>query len=108
MHSLIKAAELNKQVAVLIELKARFDEERNMGWAQRLEKAGVHVSYGIPGLKIHTKLTIVVREEHARLRRYLHSGTGNDNPDTAQLYEDLGCPTCREHLTSELTDLFNL
>ncbi len=108
MHSLIKAAELNKQVAVLIELKARFDEERNIGWAQRLEKAGVHVSYGIAGLKIHTKLTIVVREEHGRLRRYLHIGTGNYNPDTAQLYEDLGFFTCREDLASDISDVFNL
>lgn len=90
MHSLIQAAESGKQVAILIELKARFDEERNITWAQRLEKAGVHVSYGIAGLKIHTKLTIVVREEEDGLRRYVHIGTGNYHPHTAQLYEDLG------------------
>lgn len=108
MHALIKAAELDKQVAVLVELKARFDEERNIIWAQRLEKAGVHVSYGIAGLKIHTKLTIVVREERDGLRRYIHIGTGNYHPDTAQLYEDLGYFTCREDLASDVSDIFNL
>jgi polyphosphate kinase len=108
MHSLIKAAEDNKQVAILIELKARFDEERNISWAHRLEKAGVHVSYGIPGLKIHTKLTVVVREEEDGLRRYVHIGTGNYHPDTAQLYEDLGLFTCNEDLASDVTDVFNL
>lgn len=108
MHALIRAAESNKQVAVLVELKARFDEERNITWAQRLEKAGVHVSYGIAGLKIHTKLTIVVREEKDGLRRYIHIGTGNYHPDTAQLYEDLGYFTCREELASDVSDIFNL
>ncbi|PWN07762.1 polyphosphate kinase 1 [Rhodohalobacter mucosus] len=108
MHALIKAAEAGKQVAVLVELKARFDEERNISWAQRLEKAGVHVSYGIAGLKIHTKLTIVVREEDDGLRRYVHIGTGNYHPDTAQLYEDLGYFTCREDIASDITDIFNL
>jgi len=108
MHALIRAAEAGKQVAVLVELKARFDEERNISWAQRLEKAGVHVSYGIAGLKIHTKLTIVVREEDDGLRRYLHIGTGNYHPDTAQLYEDLGYFTCREDIASDITDIFNL
>jgi polyphosphate kinase len=108
MHALIRAAEADKQVAVLVELKARFDEERNISWAQKLEKAGAHVSYGIAGLKIHTKLTIVVREEDDGLRRYLHIGTGNYHPDTAQLYEDLGYFTCREDLSSDVTDIFNL
>jgi polyphosphate kinase len=108
MHALIKAAEDDKQVAVLVELKARFDEERNITWAQKLEKAGVHVSYGIAGLKIHTKLTIVVREEDDGLRRYVHIGTGNYHPDTAQLYEDLGYFTCREDIASDITDIFNL
>lgn len=108
MHSLIKAAEDDKQVAILIELKARFDEERNISWAQRLEKAGVHVSYGIAGLKIHSKLTIVVREEEDGLRSYVHIGTGNYHPDTAQLYEDLGFFTCNEELGSDVTDVFNL
>lgn len=107
MHALIHAAESDKQVAVLIELKARFDEERNISWAQRLEKAGVHVSYGIAGLKIHTKLTIVVREEEDGLRRYVHIGTGNYHPDTAQLYEDLGYFTCEETIASDITDIFN-
>lgn len=108
MHSLIKAAEANKQVAVLVELKARFDEERNIGWAQKLEKSGVHVSYGMAGLKIHTKLTIVVREEENELRRYVHIGTGNYNPDTAQLYEDIGFFTCRKDIASDISDVFNL
>lgn len=108
MHALIHAAEADKQVAILIELKARFDEERNISWAQRLEKAGVHVSYGITGLKIHTKLTIVVREEEDGLRRYIHIGTGNYHPDTAQLYEDLGYFTCREDIASDVSDVFNL
>jgi polyphosphate kinase len=108
MHSLIKAAEDDKQVAILIELKARFDEERNISWAHRLEKAGVHVSYGIAGLKIHSKLTIVVREEEDGLRSYVHIGTGNYHPDTAQLYEDLGFFTCNEVLASDVTDVFNL
>lgn len=108
MHALIRAAEADKQVAVLVELKARFDEERNISWAQRLEKAGVHVSYGIAGLKIHTKLTIVVREEAEGLRRYIHIGTGNYHPDTAQLYEDLGYFTCRDDIASDITDIFNL
>jgi polyphosphate kinase len=108
MHALIRAAEADKQVAILIELKARFDEERNISWAQRLEKAGVHVSYGIAGLKIHTKLTIVVREEEDGLRRYVHIGTGNYHPDTAQLYEDLGYFTCRDEIASDVSDVFNL
>lgn len=108
MHALIRAAETDKQVAILIELKARFDEERNISWAQRLEKAGVHVSYGIAGLKIHTKLTIVVREEEDGLRRYVHIGTGNYHPDTAQLYEDLGFFTCHEEIASDISDVFNL
>lgn len=108
MHSLIKAAEDDKQVAILIELKARFDEERNISWANKLEKAGVHVSYGIAGLKIHSKLTIVVREEDDGLRSYVHIGTGNYHPDTAQLYEDLGFFTCNEVLASDVTDVFNL
>ncbi|MFU8812297.1 MAG: polyphosphate kinase 1 [Balneolaceae bacterium] len=108
MHALIRAAEEGKQVAVLVELKARFDEERNITWAQRLEKAGVHVSYGLPGLKIHSKLTVVIREESDRLRRYVHIGTGNYHPDTAQLYEDLGFFTCNDKIGSDVTDLFNL
>jgi len=108
MHALIRASEEGKQVAVLVELKARFDEERNISWAQRLEKAGAHVSYGLPGLKIHSKLTIVVREEGDELRRYIHIGTGNYHPDTAQLYEDLGFFTCNDTIGSDVTDIFNL
>ncbi|MCC5904871.1 MAG: polyphosphate kinase 1 [Balneolaceae bacterium] len=108
MHALIRAAETDKQVAILIELKARFDEELNITWAQRLEKAGVHVSYGMAGLKIHTKLTIVVREEDEGLRRYVHIGTGNYHPHTAQLYEDLGYFTCCEEIAGDVSDVFNL
>lgn len=107
MHALMRAAEDGKQVAVLVELKARFDEERNIEWAQKLEKAGVHVAYGIAGLKIHSKMTVVVREEGDELRRYVHLGTGNYHPDTAQLYEDVGLFTCDETIASDVTDLFN-
>ena len=108
MHSLMQAAEEGKQVAVLVEIKARFDEERNINWAQKLENYGVHVAYGIPGLKIHTKMTMVVREESDGLRTYCHLGTGNYHPDTAQLYEDLALFTCDEGITSDVTDIFNL
>ncbi len=108
MHALMQAAEDDKQVAVLVELKARFDEERNIAWAHRLEKSGVHVSYGIVGLKIHSKITIVVREEEDGLRRYVHIGTGNYHPDTAQLYEDIGYFTCNEQIASDVSELFNL
>jgi polyphosphate kinase len=107
MHALMRAAEDGKQVTVLVELKARFDEERNIEWAQKLEKAGVHVAYGIAGLKIHSKITVVVRQERDELRRYVHIGTGNYHPDTAQLYEDLGLFTCEEDIASDVTDLFN-
>jgi len=108
MHAMMRAAEEGKQVAVLVELKARFDEERNISWAQKLEKAGVHVSYGIAGLKIHSKMTIVVREENDELIRYVHIGTGNYHPHTAQLYEDLGYFTCNPKIASDVTDVFNL
>ncbi|MEX0686293.1 MAG: polyphosphate kinase 1 [Balneolales bacterium] len=107
LHSLMRAANQGKQVAVLIELKARFDEERNIEWAQKLEKAGVHVSYGLPGLKIHSKATIVVRQEGERLQRYIHLGTGNYHPYTAQLYEDVGLFSCNEDLGEDITRLFN-
>lgn len=108
MHSLMHAADEGKQVAVLVEIKARFDEERNISWAQKLENYGVHVAYGIPGLKIHTKVTMVVREENDGLKTYCHIGTGNYHPDTAQLYEDLGLFTCDEQIASDITDIFNL
>ncbi|AFY67819.1 polyphosphate kinase 1 [Geitlerinema sp. PCC 7407] len=107
VNSLIAAAENGKQVAVLVELKARFDEENNINWARALERAGVHVVYGLVGLKTHTKTTMVVRREEGRIRRYVHIGTGNYNPKTARLYTDLGLLSCREDLGADLTDLFN-
>jgi polyphosphate kinase len=106
--SLVRAAERGKQVAALVELKARFDEMKNIGWARELEKAGVHVVYGLMGLKIHTKTCLVVREEADGIRRYCHIGTGNYNPKTARLYEDLGLLTADPAVGSDLTQLFNL
>ncbi len=107
MGSLIKAAESGKQVAALIELKARFDEERNIEWAQRLEDAGVHVTYGVVGLKTHTKLALVVRREGDGVVRYAHIGTGNYNEKTARTYEDLGVFTSEPEVGSDLSELFN-
>lgn len=107
MGSLIKAAESGKQVAALIELKARFDEERNIEWAQRLEDAGVHVTYGVVGLKTHTKLALVVRREGEGVVRYAHIGTGNYNEKTARTYEDLGVFTAEPEVGSDLSELFN-
>ncbi|MBD2353531.1 polyphosphate kinase 1 [Tolypothrix sp. FACHB-123] len=106
-QSLMAAAETGKQVAVVVELKARFDEENNINWAQKLEKSGIHVVYGLLGLKTHTKIVLVVRREGASIRRYVHIGTGNYNPQTAKLYTDLGLFSCRENLGADLTDLFN-
>ena len=103
---LIRAAEAGKQVVALVELKARFDEERNIRVAQTLEKAGVHVVYGIVGLKTHTKVAAVVRQESDGMRVYAHIGTGNYNPKTANLYTDFGLFTCNPAITSELIDLF--
>lgn len=108
VSALIKAAENGKQVAVLVELKARFDEENNILWARKLEKVGVHVVYGVPGLKTHTKTVLVVRQEAGQIRRYVHIGTGNYNPKTAGLYEDLGLFSCREELGADLSELFNV
>ncbi len=105
--ALIAAAENGKQVAVLVELKARFDEENNINWAKKLEQFGIHVVYGLVGLKTHTKTILVVRKENQRIRRYVHIGTGNYNPKTAKLYTDLGLFSCREELGADLTDLFN-
>jgi polyphosphate kinase len=107
VNALIAAAENGKQVAVLVELKARFDEENNITWAKKLEQAGVHVVYGLVGLKTHTKIVLVVRQESNKIRRYVHIGTGNYNSKTAKLYTDLGMLSCREELGADLTDLFN-
>jgi polyphosphate kinase len=107
IQSLIRAAEQGKQVAALVELKARFDEENNIEWVRELEKAGVHVVYGLVGLKIHSKTTLVVRDEQDGMRRYCHVGTGNYNPRTARLYEDVGLLTCDADIGADLTQLFN-
>lgn len=107
MRSLIEAAEAGKQVVALVELKARFDEERNIEWAQRLEDVGVHVMYGVVGLKTHTKIALVVRREGERVVRYAHIGTGNYNETTAKIYEDIGIFTSDEELGYDLSDLFN-
>jgi polyphosphate kinase len=107
VRDLIRAAEQGKQVVVLVEIKARFDEEANIVWARKLEQAGAHVVYGLVGLKTHSKVALVVRREGSGLRRYLHLGTGNYNPKTARLYTDLGLLTCRPELGADATDLFN-
>ena len=107
LKALIAAAQNGKQVVVLVELKARFDEENNIIWARKLEKSGVHVVYGVTGLKTHTKITLVVRQEKEHIRRYVHIGTGNYNPKTAKIYTDLGLLSCRQELGADLTDLFN-
>ncbi|MGE5926807.1 MAG: polyphosphate kinase 1 [Gemmatimonadota bacterium] len=105
---LAHAAERGKQVACLIELQARFDEENNIRWAQRLEDVGVHVSYGVTGLKTHAKVMLVVRREAGVMRRYVHIGTGNYNPKTARIYTDFGLFSTDQDLSADLTDLFNV
>lgn len=106
--ALIKAAENGKQVTVLVELKARFDEENNIGWAKKLEKAGCHVIYGLAGLKTHCKIVLVVRREQDGIRRYLHMGTGNYNDSTARFYTDIGMFTCDEQFGEDASSLFNV
>ena len=108
VQTLIRAADHGKQVAVLVEIKARFDEEANIVWARKLEQAGAHVVYGLVGLKTHCKTLLVVRREGTGLRRYVHIGTGNYNPRTARLYVDLGLLTCRPEIGADVTDLFNV
>lgn len=107
VDALLEARERGKQVAVLVELKARFDEASNIEWAKALEKEGVHVVYGLVGLKTHSKLLLIVRKEGERVRRYMHLGTGNYNPVTAGLYTDLGLLTADEAIGADATDLFN-
>jgi len=107
VEALLEASERGKQVAVLVELKARFDEESNIGWAKMLEQMGVHVVYGLVGLKTHCKVTMVVRKEGDGIRRYLHLGTGNYNSVTSRTYEDIGIFTCDDDMAADVTDLFN-
>jgi polyphosphate kinase len=104
---LVDAARNDKQVAVVVELKARFDEQANIGWANRLEEAGIHVTYGVVGLKTHSKAILVVRQDYDGLKRYAHIGTGNHHAETARLYSDLGLLTCSPEIGMDLTELFN-
>lgn len=108
MRALIRAAEDRKQVAVTVEIKARFDEAANIEWAEKLENVGAHVAYGVVGLKTHAKVALVVRQERDGLRCYTHIATGNYNPETAKLYTDLGLFTCREDIAEDAVQLFNL
>jgi polyphosphate kinase len=108
IDALVDAAEAGKQVVVIVEVKARFDEQANIGWARTLEKAGCHVVYGLVGLKTHCKVALVVRQEGNQIRRYAHVGTGNYHPKTARTYEDLGLLTADPEMGADLTDLFNM
>ena len=108
INALAQAAENGKQVTVLVELKARFDEENNIVWAKKLEHAGCHVLYGLVGLKTHSKITLVVRKEEDGIRRYVHLGTGNYNDATAKLYTDIGLFTCKEEFGEDATAVFNM
>ena len=107
VRALTEAAQRGKQVAVLVELQARGDEANNITWARTLENAGVHVAYGLPGLKTHTKVALVVRREADGIRRYVHIGTGNYNSKTARLYTDFGLFTCSPSIGADVSDLFN-
>src|SRR4051794_16673142 len=107
VEALLDASQNGKQVAALLELKARFDEESNIEWAQKLEREGVHVVYGLPGVKVHAKMAMVVRREGETIRRYIHLGTGNYNPFTARIYTDIGMFTCNEETGADVSDLFN-
>jgi polyphosphate kinase len=107
VEALLEASERGKQVAVLLELKARFDEESNIGWARTLEQTGVHVVYGLVGLKTHSKIALVIRKEGDGIRRYVHLATGNYNTVTAKIYEDMGLFTCDDAIGADATDLFN-
>ena len=108
VKSLVDARRRGKQVTAVVELKARFDEERNITWAEELEAVGVNVVYGIVGMKIHAKLCLVVRREEQRVTRYVHIGTGNYNPNTAKIYTDMGLLTCNPDICADVTDLFNV
>ena len=108
VHALVQAAHNGKQVTVLVELKARFDEEANIRWARRLEEAGAHVVYGLVGLKVHAKLLMIIRRDEDGLRRYIHLGTGNYNDKTAKMYTDVSFLTCNESIGRDVAALFNV
>jgi polyphosphate kinase len=107
VKALAEAAENGKQVTVLVELKARFDEENNINWALRLEKAGCHVIYGVTGLKTHCKALLIIRKEHNEIKRYFHVGTGNYNDSTAKVYTDVSLVSCNGELAKDISDIFN-